>query len=303
MQKKHWSYKVEPTDTLVRIDKLISEKSKLSRNLIKQAIDNRGLKINGNITVRSNYLAKSKDVIDLEYEQWQVKDKISAFNLPLDIVYEDAHLLVINKPNNLVVHPGAKNVEMTLINAVVNYLKSNETLVRAGLIHRIDKQTTGLIMLAKSKDALEKMQALLKQRKVKRKYLALIRGILKEKSGSINAPIGRDSSNRLKMAVTSHNAKEAVTDFKVIKNFSNFSLVECELQTGRTHQIRVHMAYIKHPVLGDYLYGAKSIYDNYGQYLHAYKLEFFHPYLKKQIILETKMPQEFEEVINNDGKR
>jgi 23S rRNA pseudouridine1911/1915/1917 synthase len=289
-----------------RVDKYITELDKtVSRNIIKKSIDNRQLLINGIIKVRSNYLVMPGDKIDITCDVWSAQTETEAqSDIEFKIQYEDEDVIVVNKPKNLVVHPGAGNKNSTLVNALKFYLSSAdnsdvEETQRFGLVHRIDKQTTGLLLIAKNKKAFDFLNDQMKKRLIHRSYVAVVRGTIKENSGKIDAPIGRDRDSRIKMAVTQFNSKLAITKFKVVKRISDkFTVIQCELETGRTHQIRVHMSYIKHSIVGDYVYGPKSQYDGFGQYLHAFKLEFQHPTKNIKMSISAPLPKEFNEFVS-----
>ncbi|MDD5842813.1 MAG: RluA family pseudouridine synthase, partial [Solobacterium sp.] len=224
-------------------------------------------------------------------------------DIALDIVYEDEDLIVINKPKGLVVHPAAGNYDNTLVNALLYHCKELSDIngyYRPGIVHRIDKDTSGLLVCAKNNAAHAALSAQLQDKTCFRKYYAIVNGIIDNNEGIINAPIGRSSKDRQKMEVTDKNSKEAITEFKVLQRLSSTCLVECELKTGRTHQIRVHMAFIKHPVLNDPKYSKKTI-DETGQYLHAYYLSFIHPKTNERMEFVTDMPEYMKNYIRENG--
>lgn len=286
-----------------RIDKVIQNELKsdsVSRTVIKRHIEEGFLKIDGQVISRPNFIIKPNQEVEFTVKETESKDYLAKQDIKINIVYEDEFIIVIDKPNNMVVHPGAGNKENTLANALAFYLeKQNKN--NFGLVHRIDKQTTGLLLIAKDEKTLKIMQNKMKAREIKRTYLAIVHGIIKERTGTINAPIGRDRNNRLRMAVTDINSKNAITHFEIIKRSKRYSLVQLKLETGRTHQIRVHMEYIKHPVVLDNMYGkTKNIANDNGQLLHAEKLEFIHPYSNQNMKFFSKPPKKFEDFLNYD---
>lgn len=274
----------------------------LSRNKIQKHIKNGDILVNGQV-VKTGYLLKEDDIItSIPIEEQPNKQyNLEKVNLNLEILYEDEDLLVVNKPKGLVVHPAQSYDGVTLVNGLlyqVDKLSSINGESRPGILHRLDKDTSGLLIVAKSDKAHVKLAEDISKHKVVRKYYAICYGTFEESSGTINMPIKRDEHNRLKMAVD-ENGKYAVTHFKVLEQYKNHSLLEVELETGRTHQIRVHMAKINHPLLGDPTYGPKNVFGNSGQYLHAYKLSFMHPIKNRQIDVETDLPIYFKEIIKD----
>jgi len=229
--------------------------------------------------------------------------EVKAQDIPLDIVFEDDNIIVINKPKNLVVHPAAGNKEGTLVNALLHHCRDSLSdingVIRPGIVHRIDKDTTGLLVIAKSNEAHLGLSDQLKKHLIRRTYEAIVDGVVKADSGTISAPIGRHPVNRKKMAVNYKNGKPAVTHYKVIERFPTHTWLQCELETGRTHQIRVHMASIGHPVTGDELYGKKcSLMDTGGQVLHARYLRLKHPVTNEEMIFEAPLPGYFTALLN-----
>ncbi len=299
MAAKTKNYKVE-AEVGQRIDKaLVDILSDVSRNHIQKLIDEGFVYVN-NEAIKTSYRLQKGDVINIVAREEKPSDLKPEF-IPLDIVYEDDDILIINKPRGLVVHPGAGNKDLTLANALMFYTKNLSSIngeFRPGIVHRIDKDTSGLLAVAKNDYAHNDLAAQLKNRTMSRVYVALVHGVIHEKEGKIIAPLGRDKKNRLKMAVDLHDGKEAVTHFKVLKRYQSSTLVECRLETGRTHQIRVHFEYIKHPLVGDLLYGRKndSIYQG-GQLLHAKELKLVHPRTKDIETFSCPMPQYFKDVI------
>jgi len=279
----------------LRIDKYLASKTDLSRSKIQKLIKDGKVLVNGKV-VSSNYKVLEQDLILVTYEEENYTE-IKPANIPLDIVYEDDDLLVINKQSGLVVHPAPGNYENTLVNALVGkYQLSNDEL-RPGIVHRIDKDTSGLMLVAKNDYTHEKLSQMISDKIVERYYLALVEGVINHETGTIDAPIGRDNKYREKMAITSLNSKKAITHFKVLKRYENYTLIECKLETGRTHQIRVHLKYINHPVVGDSLYGKKIKDSEFGQLLHSYKIRFPHPRSGKILEFETKLPEEFQDLM------
>ena len=284
--------KVEENEK-IRIDKYLSEKLDLSRSKIQKLIDNKKVIVN-NKFVSANYKIKMGDLIevndDLNYEI-----NIEKENIPLDIVYEDDDLLIVNKESGMVTHPAPGHYTKTLVNALLyKFDISSTTDIRPGIVHRLDKDTSGLMVVAKNEKTHEKLSEMIKNKEVKRHYIALVEGVIQHETGTIDAPIGRDQYDRQKMAVTDINGKDSITHFKVLKRYKNKTLVECILETGRTHQIRVHMKYINHPVVNDPIYNKKKS-DDFGQMLHSKSIEFIHPITKKEIYFEVEPPKEFME--------
>jgi 23S rRNA pseudouridine1911/1915/1917 synthase len=281
---------------IMRVDKFISQYlDDLSRTLVQDLIDNDDILVNQK-SVKSSYKLKIGDVIEV-FEYTRPSKEIIPVDLPIDIVYEDEDVLVVNKASGMVVHPAPGHYQDTLVNALmyhIDHLSDGSSNARPGIVHRIDKDTSGLLMVAKNNQAHEALSKELQKKKTKREYLALVDGVIKNKRGKINAPIGRDPHNRLKMAVIP-NGKPAITHFEVLEQFESATLIKCVLETGRTHQIRVHMAYINHPLINDEVYGKKL--DDFGQYLHAKTIGFTHPKTHKWMEFESDLPMEFKEYI------
>ncbi|MDD6121674.1 MAG: RluA family pseudouridine synthase [Solobacterium sp.] len=293
--------KVNEEDKGLRIDSFLANSSDLSRSQIQKLIEEGRVLVNNETTV-SRYKVNPGDFITAEYLE-QTPTDIKPKNIALDIVYEDEDLIVINKPKGLVVHPAAGNYDNTLVNALLYHCKELSDIngyYRPGIVHRIDKDTSGLLVCAKNNAAHAALSAQLQDKTCFRKYYAIVNGIIDNNEGIINAPIGRSSKDRQKMEVTDKNSKEAITEFKVLQRLSSTCLVECELKTGRTHQIRVHMAFIKHPVLNDPKYSKKTI-DETGQYLHAYYLSFIHPKTNERMEFVTDMPEYMKNYIRENG--
>ncbi|MBQ3468705.1 MAG: RluA family pseudouridine synthase [Bacilli bacterium] len=278
-----------------RIDKWISLKLDLSRAKVQKLINDEKVLVNDKV-VSASYKVKLGDKVVVN-DELDYTTSVEAEDIPLDIVYEDQYLMIINKESGMVTHPAPGNYSHTLVNALLYKMGEKVSSdLRPGIVHRLDKDTSGLMVVAKDDKTLELLSNMMKEHKVKRTYVALVKGVITEASGTVDAPIGRDPNNRQKQAVTDKNAKEAITHFKVLKRFNNATLIECELETGRTHQIRVHMAYIKHPVLNDPTYN-KDKASSFGQMLHSKKIEFTHPVTKKKLKFESELPKEFNDKI------
>ena len=281
-----------------RIDKYLCEQTQLTRSRIQQLIEQGAVVVNGKAT-KSNYKINPGDLIEVSYEDLSELDVV-AQDIPLDIRYEDSDVIVINKPRGMVVHPANGNQQGTLVNALLYHCKDLSGIngvLRPGIVHRIDKDTTGLIIVAKNDKAHLELSKQLQDKTVNRLYYALVHGTFAHDYGTIDAPIGRDETDRQKMAVTEKNSKEARTHFRVVERFKDYSLVECRLETGRTHQIRVHMRYIDHPIVGDEKYGYRRTMKIGGQLLHAHQLEFVHPSTGEKMVVEAEIPQDFAEVL------
>ena len=274
-----------------RIDSYLADELNLSRSKIQKLVKQGLVTVNEKV-VSNNYVVKLGDIIivndDLNYEI-----SIEAEDIPLDIVYEDDDLLVINKASGMVVHPAPGHYSGTLVNALLyRFQLEGGEKYRPGIVHRLDKDTSGLMLVAKNEKTHEALSMMIANKEVERHYLAIVDGVIKHDTGTIDAPIGRDPNNRQKMAVTDVHGKESITHFKVLETFSNHTLVECILETGRTHQIRVHMAYIGYPVSNDPMYGrGKS--TEFGQMLHSKSIKFKHPSTGKELFFEVDPPQEF----------
>ena len=275
----------------MRLDEYIKTKYDMSRSKAQKLNDDNLILVNGEHK-NNSYIVEEKDVIELIENKEYVPSKFKGENIPLDIVYEDEDIVIINKASGMVVHPASGNYENTLVNALIYRYNLDDTNVRSGIVHRIDKDTSGLVIVAKNDKTLELLTEMFKNKEIKKTYLAIVDGVINNKSGTINAPITRDTKDRKKMMV-GKDGKKSITHFYVLKNFKNNTYISLNLETGRTHQIRVHMAYIGHPVTNDKVYGKEK--TSFGQYLHASKLEFIHPITKKEIIVEAPLPIEFEE--------
>ena len=282
----------------VRIDNYLSEKLDLSRSKVSKMIKDCKVLVNGK-TVKTSYLIRLNDEIEAEEYKEEAMD-LKPEKMDLDIVYEDDDVIVVNKENGVVVHPAVGNKEHTLVNGLIYHSKLSDVNgeFRPGIVHRIDAYTTGLLMVAKNNKAHEVLAHELEEKKTYRKYIALVWGVIKEDTGTIDAPIGRDINDRKKMSVTDINAKEAITHFRVLERYKNATLIELQLETGRTHQIRVHMNYIGHPVVNDPVYGKRKLIDNSGQCLHAAELGFSHPTTGEFMKFTSELPECFTNILN-----
>ncbi len=291
--------KIESVNNFERIDKVLSEMLEASRSKIQAMIREDFILVNGE-TTKANYKVKTDDIVTVEEMEERIVD-MNPENLPLDIIYQDADLLVVNKDYNMVVHPGAGNWDGTMVNALLYHVKDLKAIkgeIRPGIVHRIDKETSGLLVVAKSEKAVENLGEQLRLKTVTRKYTALVEGVIPHNRGRINAPIGRDPKNRQKMACV-EGGKEAVTNFTVIERFTKQTLIECVLETGRTHQIRVHLKYIGFPLVGDPKYGTRKTDTTHGQFLHARVLGFDHPITGEYMEFEAELPEYFKQHLEN----
>lgn len=289
---------VKQADINKRIDNFLAEQLNLSRSKVSKMIKDEKVLVNGK-KIKSSYLLKEKDLIETE-EYVEEQMNLDPIDMNLDIVYEDNDVIVVNKENGVVVHPAVGNKTNTLVNGLLYHSKELSDVngeFRPGIVHRIDAYTTGLLMVAKNNKAHEILAKELEEKKTHRKYVALVWGVIKEDTGTIDAPIGRDNSDRKKMCVTDINAKDAITHFKVLERYKEATLIELELETGRTHQIRVHMNYINHPVVNDPVYGRKKLIDQTGQCLHAKELGFVHPTTGKYMEFTSLLPECFENIL------
>lgn len=285
----------------VRLDAYIAKKREdLSRVMVQKLIENGKVLVDGKKR-KISYKVQVGEVIELDIPEAK-ETGIKAEDIPLDIVYEDEDIIVVNKPKGMVVHPANGNPDGTLVNAIMAHCKGSLSgiggEIRPGIVHRLDKDTSGLLIVAKNDKAHINMSEQIKNREVKKIYIALVRGVVPENEATINMPIGRSTKDRKKMAVRK-DGKEAITHFKVLKRYANYTLLEVKIDTGRTHQIRVHMAEIGHPVVGDMVYSnGKNEFGIQGQMLHAKSLDFKHPISGKQMHLEAEVPEVFISVLN-----
>ena len=279
----------------IRIDKYLIDLLNISRSKIQKLIDSNNIKVNGK-DIKNSYIVRVDDEIIVN--DIIENNEILPEKMDLDIIYEDEYLLVVNKPSGMVVHPSLGHYTNTLVNGLMYYTSLSNDKIRPGIVHRIDKDTSGLLLVAKNDDVHLYLSEEIKKRKVNRKYIALVHGVIKNDSGTIDAPIGRDLFDRKKMAVTDINSKNAITHFKVLDRYKDSTLIECVLETGRTHQIRVHMNYIGYPIVNDPLYGRKKIINDFGQMLHAKSIGFVHPIKEKYMEFECDCPKEFYDILN-----
>lgn len=283
----------------VRLDIYLTSKiENVSRSQIQKMIKNNEVLVN-NKPSKANYRLVLNDVITYNEIEEEI-DKVMPIDYKIEVVYEDEYLAIVNKPAGIVVYPGAGREEISLVAALkgMNMQLSNpEDELRNGIVHRLDKDTSGLMMIAKDNKTHEKLSNLLKKREVVRKYYTIVDGVVEHDFGTIDAPIGRDEANRVRRAVIG-TGKDAITYFKVIKRFKDFTFLECELTTGRTHQIRVHMRYINHPIIGDDLYGFKNNYGVENQLLQSYMLEFVHPYTNEKMSFKLNVRDDIEKLMN-----
>lgn len=290
---------VEINDSGKRIDKYLNENTEYTRSKIQKMIENGNILVN-DVKVKDSYKVKENDYITIE--ALEETTDILPENIPLDIYYEDDDLIVVNKPSGMVVHPAPGNYTGTLVNALIyhtNNLSKVNTNIRPGIVHRIDADTSGLLLVAKNDKAHNILAEAIQKKEVVREYIALVEGIIMEDTATIDAPIGRDKKDRKKMTVTSENSKDAVTHIRVLERYKDSTLIRCKLETGRTHQIRVHLSYIGHPVVNDPVYGYKKLIDkDFGQMLHAEKLGFVHPTTKEYMEFTAEPPKRFQEILN-----
>lgn len=293
---------VSDEDDLVRIDKYITEAGfDLTRSRIQGLISDGNITVNDK-NVKANYKVRENDVIKILIPD-AVPVDIPAEDIPLNIVYEDDDLLIVNKPKGMVVHPAPGHYTGTLVNALMYHCKDKLSGIngelRPGIVHRIDMDTTGLLVICKNDKAHNFIADQLKEHSITRKYQAIVYNAFKDEEGTIEGNIGRHPNDRKKMTITP-NGKEAVTHYKVLKNLGKYTLIECQLETGRTHQIRVHMTSINHPLLGDEVYGPKNCpYNLQGQVLHAKTLGFIHPTTKEYVEFDSELPEYFQKLVDN----
>ncbi len=279
-----------------RIDKYLAEVTDYSRATIAKMLENDYILVNDN-SVKNNYKTKIDDIITID-ESFKEEITLEPQKMDLDIVYEDEHLLVINKSSGVVVHPGSGNYDNTLVNGLLYHTNLSDDEERPGIVHRIDKDTSGLLLVAKTNETHALLTEYFKEKKVTRKYIALLTGVFPHNTATIDAPIGRDINNRKKMAVTDTNSKSAITHLKVINRYKAYTLANFTLETGRTHQIRVHSNYIGYPIYNDPIYTNKKC-SEFGQFLHSSEMEFIHPITKENMKFTSELPKYFQDFIDN----
>lgn len=295
-------FNVDASANNIRIDRYLADQCpEHSRSYIQKLLKEEQVLVNGRV-IKANYKTQSGDYIEFHIPDPEVLD-ILPENIPLDILYEDDYVLVVNKPKDMVVHPSAGgHTSGTLVNAVMahcgEHLSGINGVLRPGIVHRIDKDTTGALLICKDDVVHRDLAEQLKEHSIKRRYRAVVQGNLKEDEGTVNAPVGRHPTDRKKMAINHKNGKEAVTHYKVLERFGQATYIECRLETGRTHQIRVHMASLGHPLLGDTVYGSsKNPYHLQGQALHAMILGFVHPITGEYLEFEAPLPEYFSKLL------
>lgn len=290
-------FSVDGSENGIRIDRYLSEKNaELSRSYLQKLLKEQGITVNGR-EVKANYKVQAGDEIRISLPDLSEPD-ILPEDIPLDILYEDEDVMVVNKPKGMVVHPSAGHTSGTLVNAILFHCQGNLSgingVMRPGIVHRIDKDTTGALLICKNDVAHRDLAEQLKEHSIKRRYRAIVSGNLKDDEGMVEGPIGRHPVDRKKMAINYKNGKEAITHYKVLERFGNATYIECRLETGRTHQIRVHMTSIGHPLLGDEVYGSgKNPYHLQGQALHAMVLGFVHPRTGEYLEFTAPLPEYF----------
>ena len=295
------NYQVSDGQSGIRIDRYLSEMNKeLSRSYIQKLLKEQKITVNGS-AVKANYKVQEGDEISVAVPDIKEPD-ILPEDIPLDILYEDDDVLIVNKPKGMVVHPSAGHTSGTLVNAVMahcgEHLSGINGVLRPGIVHRIDKDTTGALLICKDDIVHRDLAEQLKKHSIKRRYRAVVQGNLKEDEGTVNAPVGRHATDRKNMAINHKNGKEAITHYKVLERFGQATYIECRLETGRTHQIRVHMASLGHPLLGDTVYGSsKNPYHLQGQALHAMILGFVHPITGEYLEFEAPLPEYFSKLL------
>jgi 23S rRNA pseudouridine1911/1915/1917 synthase len=294
------NYIIDEENLGKRLDIFLSENEiDMSRSFVQGIIEKQQVKINGQIK-KSNYKLRLKDEVQIELAE-PVELQVKAEEIPLDIIYEDSDVIVINKPQDMVVHPAPGNYTGTLVNGLLYHCKDLSGIngvIRPGIVHRIDKDTSGILVVAKNDKAHNSLAAQLKDHSMKRTYYAITEGVVKNDEGTVRTNIGRHPLERIKMAVLK-DGKEAITNYKVLERFKNNTLVECRLETGRTHQIRVHMAYLHHPLIGDQVYGhKKQKFKLHGQALHAKNLGFIHPTTGEYVEFNSQLPEYFQHILD-----
>lgn len=289
-----------------RIDAYISSKDEqISRTAVQRLIEEENILVNGNKT-KASYKVQENDKIEI-HELKPKEIELKAQDIPIEVIYEDKDIIVINKPKGLVVHPAVGNPDGTLVNAIMAICKDSLSgiggEIRPGIVHRLDKDTSGVLIVAKNDNAHICISEQIKNHETEKTYIALVRGSVKENEATINMPIGRSNKDRKKMAVTK-DGKNAITHFKVLKRYEKYTLLEVKIETGRTHQIRVHLSHIGYPVVGDYTYSnGRNDFNVEGQMLHSKKIKFKHPQTKKEMEIEAKLPEYFENILDELDKK
>lgn len=294
------NYTIEEENVGKRLDLFVSENEvDMSRSFVQGIIEKQQVKVNGQIK-KSNYKLRVGDQVQVELAE-PVELQVEAEEIPLDIIYEDSDVIVINKPQDMVVHPAPGNYTGTLVNGLLHHCKDLSGIngvIRPGIVHRIDKDTSGILVVAKNDKSHNSLAMQLKDHSMKRTYYAIVEGIVKEEEGTVRTNIGRHPVERVKMAVVK-DGKEAITNYKVLERFKSNTLVECRLETGRTHQIRVHMAHLHHPLIGDQVYGyKKQKFKLQGQALHAKNLGFIHPTTGEYMEFDSQLPEYFQDILD-----
>ena len=301
---EHFRVVVDKGQEMVRVDKYLFDRlTNASRNRIQKAADAGFVMANGK-PVKSSYKVKPLDVIMVMMDRPRYENEVIPEDIPLDIVYEDKYLMVVNKPAGLVVHPGHGNYRGTLVNAIMYHCRDSLSgingEIRPGIVHRIDMDTTGSLIVCKNDESHVFIAEQIKEHSVNRRYRGIVYGVVKEEEGTVNAPIGRHPIERKKMAINEKNGKPAITHYKVLERFERYTYMEFKLETGRTHQIRVHMASIGHPLLGDTLYSSgRSPYRLQGQTLHAMTIGFIHPRTREYMEVTAPLPEYFEKILKD----
>ena len=287
--------KIIVEESNIRLDSYLSKELDISRSKVQKLIKENKITVNKKVE-KESYKIKENDIIEVN-DKLDFSINVEAEDIKLDIVYEDDYLMVINKKSGMVVHPAPGNYNHTLVNALLYHFGiKNTSNMRPGIVHRLDKDTSGLMLVSKDEKTLELLSNMIKNKDVKRNYLAIVDGVISPDTATIDAPIGRDKNNREKMAITDVNSKEAITHIKVLKRYKKNTLLLCSLETGRTHQIRVHLAYINHPVVNDPIYNKKKS-TSFGQMLHSTSIEFIHPITKENLHFEVDPPKEFQDYL------
>lgn len=292
------TFKIDENQEHQRLDKAVALFLDVSRKRVKDLLDDNHIFVNGK-SAKASYTTMLNDRITIEIPEDE-NTEVLPENIPLEIVYEDSDLIVINKPKGMVVHPAPGHYSGTLVNALLYHCKDLSGINgvnRPGIVHRIDKDTSGLLVVCKNDKAHKAISEQLANKTCHRQYVCIVHHPFSHEYGTIHAPIGRSEKDRKKMEVTSKNSKDAITHFTVLKNFREYAYVQCQLETGRTHQIRVHMQYIGHPIAGDPTYGYRKTLETNGQLLHANKLEFIHPTSNEKMTFEIGLEKEFEQVL------